>query len=281
MENLESVPEQHASTLSSGALSSRTGSETVPQSESIDEHLSEDSSFMPVTTTSENWHTDQITRRTSNSRRSQQHSHDDLSETDHSPSANGIPTSGSLSSGDLDPKNPNTADLDARHLYPTNYAEVAALQHALGPTLEDFRDQVDVEPLVDTSQSYMEQIISLQHQADAAWASMSDNGGFGDQPAVHAQMPRPLIHLTRWEGSIMDWRNAQFTDGLGLWDIPDSDEDGDGEGEGEADIEEVEETTPPESSAQSGCGFKVYEDFVIYEDPLPERIHGAQTGKEH
>ncbi|KAI4213765.1 MAG: hypothetical protein LQ351_003731 [Letrouitia transgressa] len=300
MGNQESAQGQRADSTSKGASGSRTGNKLIRQGKSVDEHLSEDKAFQAVATTLRKWHADQIARKTSNSPRSQQQSHDNPSDPNHSPSASGIPAPDSLSLDDLGPENPaipssdslflddsgpeNPAipSSDARHLCPADYAEVNALQYVLGPTLEDFQDQVDgVVPVVDIYQSYMEQIISLQQQADAAWASMSDNAGFRDESAIHARMPRPLIHLTRWEGSIMDWRKAQYTDGLGLWDILDSDDDeekeGEGKGDGKADVKGVEEIKPRKSSAQSGWDFKVYEDLEVHDDPLPD---GEQSREE-
>ncbi|KAL9613296.1 MAG: hypothetical protein Q9167_002163 [Letrouitia subvulpina] len=266
MGNLETNPELYLSTSNSGALDFQTRSRAVRQCEAVNENLSEDELSMSVAPTTKSQHTHRIARRILNRCCSQQHSLDDLSAANESPSTNKNAASDRLLIDESIFKDPIITSSDARHLYPANQNEVAVLQYALGPTLEDIRHQVDIEPLVDTSQSYMEQITSLQRQVDTAWVSIADSSSFGEQPGAYAPIPRPLIHLTRWEGSITNWRSVQFTDGLGLWDIPGSDDDEEREGE----PEEVEETMPPESSAQNDCGFKIYEDPVVHEDRLPK-----------
>ena len=91
---------------------------------------------------------------------------------------------------------------DPRLQVPASEEEISALRLAIRPSTIHFAEITGYEPHMDDSTPYLTQILELQTRLERAWAI--------NHPL---DLIPTLYQLEPWAGSILDWRQSQFSNG--------------------------------------------------------------------
>ncbi|KAL9002311.1 MAG: hypothetical protein Q9188_004749 [Gyalolechia gomerana] len=99
--------------------------------------------------------------------------------------------------------------VDMRKKAPCGEHELESLRRALRPTLQQVIGIIGVEPVKCDRLSYDDQLRHLQYQVAHTHRTLNRED---------EDLPK-LIQLTKWCGSIRNWRSAKFWDGTTLYEI--------------------------------------------------------------